>query len=163
MSGIGIQVRVQDQGVLSALSRLALEDADKAALFDEIGINIAENTRYRFGQQIAPDGTAWKPSHRAENQGGETLRDTGRLLASITHNVLPDGVEVGTNVAYAAPLHYGAEIHAKNGPYLKFHIPGGGWAQKKSVTLPARPFLGLDAEDNALVTDIISHFLQARF
>jgi hypothetical protein len=51
-------------------------------------------------------------------QGGETLRDTGRLMNSYTHNVLSNGVEVGTDVAYAPHLHYGATILPKNGQYI---------------------------------------------
>jgi len=151
-----------DTTVLAALSQLALERDDKTSLLDEIGINLSENARVRFGDQVSPDGSTWVPSVRAKLQGGETLRDTGRLMGSITHIVSGDSVEYGTNVDYAAALHFGAEIKSVSGPYLTFKIPGGGWAKKKSVTLPARPFLGLSTEDNDMVIDVIGSFLSVQ-
>jgi phage virion morphogenesis protein len=160
---LGVRVQVSDDSaVIAALARLALDGDDKRALLDEVGITLAENARLRFSDQVSPDGTPWKPSFRAIAQGGETLRDTGLLVASITHQLLSaDAVEYGTNVPYATALHYGAEIKATNAPYLRFKIPGGGWARKKSVTLPAREFLGLSNEDEEQVVDIIDHFLRA--
>lgn len=160
---IGARVRIEPtDAILPALSRLALDRDDKSTLLDEIGINLSENARLRFGDQVAPDGNTWAPSVRAKLQGGETLRDTGRLMGSITHIVSGDSVEYGTNVDYAAALHFGAEIKSVSGPYLTFKIPGGGWVKKKSVTLPARPFLGLSTEDEDMVIDVIDSFLKVQ-
>lgn len=158
---LGVRINIpDDSAVLSALSQLALSGSDKTALLDEIGINLVENARLRFIDQTDPDGNPWKQSARAAAQGGETLRDTGRLMNSITHSVGSDFVEYGTNVAYAMPLHFGAEIRAVNAPYLKFKI-AGRWANVKEVTLPARPFIGLSTEDEQLVVDIIETFLSS--
>lgn len=161
---MSIAVRItasNDSAVLSALAQLALDRDDKTALLNEIGINLVENARLRFSDQVAPDGTPWVPSIRALNQGGDTLRDTGALLASLTHAVLADGVEYGTNVPYATTLHFGDTIRASGSNYLHFRIPGGGWARKREVVIPARPFLGLDSDDEQLVVDIIGNFLKA--
>ena len=160
---LGVRIKIDaDSGVLPALAKLALERDDKTALLDEIGINLTENARLRFGDQLSPDGQQWKPSLRAKLQGGETLRDTGRLMASITHRVAGDSVEYGTNVDYAPYLHFGADIKAVDGAYLTFKIPGGGWVSKKSVTLPPRPFLGLSTEDEETVISIIGSFLKVQ-
>jgi phage gpG-like protein len=156
---VAVRITTTRGSVLEALSALALERDDKTELLEQIGINMVENTRLRFGDQVAPDGTPWEPSLRALNEGGDTLRDKGVLLNSITSHVVGgDGVEWGTNVPYALPLHFGATIQAVNGPYLKFKVPGG-WAQKAEVTIPARPFLGMDSEDEQLVVDIIGAFM----
>lgn len=158
---IGVRIKINpDSGVLSALTKLALNSGDKTALLDEIGINLAENARLRFVDQVDPEGQPWKPSLRAKAQSGETLRDTGRLMASITHAVSGNSVEYGTNVFYAPYLHFGAHIKAVAKPYLVFKVPDGGWISKKDVTLPARPFLGLSSEDEQLVVDIIGNFLR---
>lgn len=159
---IGVRVQIpQDSAVIAALSKLALDKDDKSALMDEIGITLSENARLRFVDQVTPSGEPWKPSYRAQVQGGETLRDTGVLMASITHQLISaDAVEYGTNVPYAMPLHYGAHIVAKNAPFLMFPMAGGGFARKKEVTLPAREFLGLSAEDEEQVVDIIGNFLR---
>ena len=158
---IAVRVQVKDEGVLAALSRLHMDNDDKRELLDMIGIGEAENTRLRFVDQHAPDGQPWTPSIRATKQGGDTLRDTGRLMNSITHRVGGDYVEVGTNVFYAAMMHEGGTIHALGSGYLKFQI-AGAWAQKRSVTIPARPFLGLDADGEQEVIDLIDQFLRTR-
>ena len=156
---IATRVTIKSDSVLAVLSRLALDPTDKRGLLNDIGVGLADNTRIRFVDQRSPDGDPWVPSLRALAEGGETLRDTGRLMASITHNVLPDGVEVGTNVPYAAPLHFGATIRPTAGQYLRFPVPGAGWATVSEVELPARPFLGLDADDEQYVVDVVSQFL----
>lgn len=158
---IGVRITTTDGHALAAMAQLMMTAENKTRLFDEIGTSLAESARMRFIDQAGPDGQPWQPSVRAQRQGGETLRDKGILMNSITHVVLPDGVEYGTNVPYAGPLHFGAEIRAVNGPFLRFKIPGGGWVRKKAVTLPARPFLGLNDEDEQTVSGIITTFLQA--
>jgi phage gpG-like protein len=56
-------------------------------------------------------------------------------------------------VLYAAIHQLGGTIAAKDAPYLKFKI-GDRWASKKSVTIPARPFLGLDDDDEREIVRI---------
>lgn len=162
MTGFAINVSFREGSVLSALSKLFIAPSEKAMLLDELGINLVENTRLRFTDQRGPDGEAWVPSIRAKMQGGETLRDKGLLMNSITHLVHPDEVEVGTNVPYATPLHFGAVIRPVNGPFLRFKMPGGGWVTMKEVTLPARPFLGIDEEDKTMLVEVIDAFLKGR-
>ena len=157
---IGVRITVKDGRALAAMAQLTLTSDNKAKLFDEIGSSLAESARTRFIDQVGPDGQPWKPSIRAMTQGGETMRDKGLLMNSITHIVLADGVEYGTNVPYATPLHFGAEIRAVNGPFLRFKIAGGGWVSRKAVTLPARPFLGINADDEQTISDIINDFLR---
>lgn len=160
---IAVRVGIKQDSVLAALGRLSLEGNDKVDLLDEIGISVAEDTRLRFTDGVDPEGEPWIPSLRATLQGGETLRDTGRLMNSITHVTSANAVEVGTNVPYALPLHFGVTIHAVNGPYLRFKVPGGGWARKSEVTIPARPFLGINDEDAARIADVIQHFLDVKY
>lgn len=155
---LAVRISVKQGSVLEAMGKLALSIGDKAGLLNQIGIEVSENTRLRFLDGVAPDGTPWEPSIRAKTQGGETLRDTGRLMNSITHLVSGDHVEVGTNVPYAYPLHFGAEIKPTAGKYLTFQV-AGRWARKTSVTLPARPILGITDEDEVSITGVISAFL----
>ena len=161
MAGIGVRITIDGNApILNALVRLALNAGDKSTLMEEIGINLVENARLRFSDQKDPSGNTWKPSIRAQAQGGETLRDTGRLLASLTHLVTGDVVEYGTNVVYAPWLHFGATIRATGSKGLRFKVPGFGWVRKNQVTLPPRPFIGLDSEDETLVLTIIENFLR---
>ncbi len=48
----------------------------------------------------------WKP---VKNRDGQPLRDTGRLMNSITRKATGSEVRVGTNVVYAAVHHFGAK------------------------------------------------------
>jgi len=161
---IGVRVAVKQGSVLEALGRLALDRADKREMLDQMGITVAENTRLRFLDGESPEGEPWEESLRVKLQGGETMRDTGVLMNSITHVIIGDSaVEIGTNVPYAHPLHFGATIRAVNGPYLRFQVARGGpWASKKVVVLPARPFLGITDEDAREFVTIINLFLGTR-
>lgn len=159
MSLLPIHVRVDDKRVLEVLARVSLVGSQRRALFDAIGSTLVEGTRLRFIAGEAPDGTPWVPSQRATVQGGQTLRDTGRLMNSITHAVSDTTIEVGTNVEYAVPLHFGAHIRAAK-DWLT--VKGAyGWFKKKEVVLPPRPILGLSDSDARRVLSVIARFLDA--
>jgi hypothetical protein len=49
---------------------------------------------------------------------------------------------IGSRVIYAGVQEHGATIVARNAPRLVFEIPGVGVRTAKSVTIPARPYLG---------------------
>jgi phage gpG-like protein len=79
-------------------------------------------------------------------------------MNSYTHNVLVNGVEVGTDVVYAPHLHFGATILPKNGQYITFAV-GGQYRKVKQSVLPPRTQLGMNAEDEAMVLDIVGSFI----
>jgi hypothetical protein len=85
-------------------------------------------------------GDGWAPVLR----GGTPLIDTGALVSGFVYEMGSDGKSVvitntGREPMVQEVLNFGAEIHAKNVPYLKFQI-GDQWVSKKQVTIPARPF-----------------------
>lgn len=143
-----------------AFERLSKVVSDLQPTNDAIGAYIVASTQRRFERQAGPDGTAWKPSQRAIAQSGQTLRDTGRLFKSIAHRATSDLVEVGSNLIYAGVHQFGATIHAKKGPNLKFKI-GDHWISKPSVTIGARPYLGINAEDVREIGAIVFGDLEA--
>ena len=106
------------------------------AAFDEVGQILAASTVLRFERGAGPDGEPWEPSRRALEEGGQTLVDSARLRNSITHVASADGVDVGTNVLYAA-----------------IHQFGSGDLEKPK-NIPARPFLGLDDDDADAVVGV---------
>ena len=153
-----ITIQADSSPIEAVLKQLGSFDSLKAQLFDEIGAGLVNSIQHRFLTGTGVDGNPWKISWRARMQGGETLRDTGRLMNSYTHNVLSSGVEVGTDVAYAPHLHYGATILPKNGQYITFAV-GGQYRKVKQSILPPRTQLGLDAEDEVMVLDIVGSFI----
>ncbi|NOJ67229.1 phage virion morphogenesis protein [Acinetobacter indicus] len=153
-----ITIQADSSPIEAVLKQLGNFDSLKNQLFDEVGAGLVNSIQHRFLTGTGVDGNPWKISWRARMQGGETLRDTGRLMNSYTHNVLSSGVEVGTDVAYAPHLHYGATILPKNGQYITFAV-GGQYRKVKQSILPPRTQLGLDAEDEAMVLDIVGSFI----
>lgn len=153
-----ITIQADSSPIEAVLSQLGDFDSLKSQLFDEIGAGLVNSIQHRFLTGTGVDGNPWKISWRAKLQGGETLRDTGRLMNSYTHNVLSSGVEVGTDVAYAPHLHYGATILPKNGQYITFAV-GGQYRKVKQSIIPPRTQLGLDAEDEVMVLDIVGSFI----
>jgi len=153
-----ITIQADSSPIEAVLNQLGDFDSLKSQLFDEIGAGLVNSIQHRFLTGTGVDGNPWKISWRAKLQGGETLRDTGRLMNSYTHNVLSSGVEVGTDVAYAPHLHYGATILPKNGQYITFAV-GGQYRKVKQSILPPRTQLGLNAEDEAMVLEIVGSFI----
>lgn len=153
-----IIIQADSSPIEAVLKQLGSFDSLKAQLFDEIGAGLVNSIQHRFLTGTGVDGNPWKISWRAKLQGGETLRDTGRLMNSYTHNVLSSGVEVGTDVAYAPHLHYGATILPKNGQYITFAV-GGQYRKVKQSIIPPRTQLGLDAEDEVMILDIVGSFI----
>lgn len=75
------------------------EDADSIAQLLENSI------RRNFIEGGRP--AQWTPSKRAEDDSGQTLRDTNRLMNSIVGYGSDRQVTVGTNVEYAAAHNFG--------------------------------------------------------
>ena len=143
MPGIRAGIELDDAEVQAALGRLVRRLSNPAPVLDDIGRRLVSSTILRFEREHAPDGTPWKPSQRAEAEGGVTLTDTARLWQSITHRVSGDAVEVGTNVVYGA-----------------IHQFGGQAGRGHSVTLPARPYLGVSTGDRRAILRIVRRALE---
>lgn len=109
-----------------------------------------------FEQGVDPYGRPWLPSGR----GGQTLRDTGRLLSSIAPSgVTVEGFRLSTNVKYAAIHNYGGIIRAKTPKGLVFRLRVGTtfvgakgqrlqrrrglfrWVRVMQVRIPRRTFI----------------------
>jgi len=158
MSGAFIMIRVDDEAANAALAQLVEKTEDTLPIMDAIGASLVLSTQMRFEREEGPAGGKWPQSLRAKLEGGKTLRDEGHLYASITHRASTTSVEVGSNLIYAAIHQFGGKIEAKNAKALKFRI-GGEWVSRKSVTIPARPFLGIDDGDRAMIVDAVADAL----
>jgi phage virion morphogenesis protein len=145
-------------GVLGALDHGLRRVRQTQELAEAIGEALVSGTQDRFEAEEAPDGTSWKPSIRARVEGGKTLTDTAGLKNSIGYAASPSRVVVGTNKVYAAIHQQGGTIKGKRGK-LKFKV-AGRFAQKDSVTIPARPYLGISAEDAAELRALQEDFLR---
>lgn len=135
------------QALDKALINMAFLGEKPKPIWAAIGQYGESSTRLRFKKQAGPDGKAWKPSIRARLSGGQTLVHKARLLRSITHRANNSGAEWGTNVIYAGVQNDGAVIKPTAAKALRFRMPGGGFVSLKKVTIPARTFMGVNADD----------------
>jgi len=155
MTGIVIDARTDGlEGLHKALTRMRLLGERPRAIWDAIGQYGESSTRLRFKNQAGPDRKRWVPSIRAREVGGQTLVQKARLLRSITHRSDNNGTAWGTNVIYAGTHQFGAVIKAKTAGALRFRMPGGGFVTVKKVTIPARPFIGVNADDGREMLDL---------
>lgn len=118
------------------LARLGTEGAKRVSTqcAAEAQLLVAEG----FQRSVSPSGQAWAPVTR----GGQPLRDTGRLAASVVAKPTGRGFAVGTGVVYAPTHQFGATVRAKR--VRSLGTPKKGFFGA-SVTIPARPFLPDDS------------------
>ncbi|NOR62159.1 MAG: phage virion morphogenesis protein [Rhodobacteraceae bacterium] len=148
---------------LSALSQAHDALEYPLGMYEAIGVAMVTSTRERFDRGESPEGNPWPVSLRAQFEGGKTLVDKGALVKSITHIADQNGVEIGTNLEYAATHQFGATITPKSAGALRFSIPGIGFITSQSVNIPARPFIGLSAEDEVEIETIAFDFIAEAF
>lgn len=160
MSGVVYHVLVDDRKVQTTLDRLIAIGQHPWAVMKDIAAYGENSTKQRFDDGVGPDGNAWKPSRRVMERGGKTLIDSSRLLDSITSDSGDDFAQWGSNAIYAAIHQAGGEISAKNGKSLFFRTPDGSERRVKKVTIPARPYLGVNDDDEANIVDIVNQHLQ---
>lgn len=156
----GVQITITDDELRRAIAGLSRLARDPAPALEQVGeaLHFSTTERQRAGR--APDGSAWpalNPAYRAEKSGNEMLRESGRLMGSLSRQVRGRQLRFGTNVVYAAIHQFGGTIRAKGGGRLAFFL-GGGLQRPSSVTIPARPFLGISAEDREEIIAIFTDF-----
>lgn len=173
---VAVEIKVEGlekpQRAVQRLLQLGLSPRPLWKAFGQYG---ETSTRLRFKNQAGPDGTPWKVSKRVRKQGGQTLVLKARLLRSITHNATNSGTEWGSNVVYARIHQLGGKINklafsstlrlrtTASGALLRqkdhAHLSVFAKATHKraverrytvgahTITMPARLFLGVNAED----------------
>lgn len=155
----GVSIRIEGTDQAAARARESSErGAQPRELWDAIGQMLITSTQHRFEDERGPDGNPWPKSIRVLVEGGNTLRDSGDLYRSISKELLANGVAVGTNKISAAIHQFGGTITAKTDAGLMFKI-GGNFIRKHSVTIPARPFLGIDRDDEAEIAAMWEEWL----
>lgn len=160
MAGAHFSVDFDGQSVTASLHGL-LNAIDKPApLLAELGEYALRTTRDRFKSQTAPDGTAWNalaPWYQREKRRNKNriLTLNGYLRGQMAVQVNEKSVQVGSNLPYAAVHQFGATIRPVNAKMLYFsgHVA-------KSVTIPARPYLGLSDVDRNEIVERTQDWLQ---
>lgn len=172
-----LSVSVQDKAVIGALAGLSAAAANLRPALDDIGRMLMTSVDMRFESETDPDGGPWavlapstiKRKAKAGREG--KLQWSGALRRSITRQVDSSSVTVGTNLVYAAIHQDGGKIDrfAQSREILRRFTETGGvktlhprfvkrseanfasWHEVKAhgIRIPARPFLGINADDEA--------------
>ncbi|MGA1856925.1 phage virion morphogenesis protein [Azospirillum sp. 11R-A] len=162
-NGFSVSVSLSDDRIQAALGRLTAATGDLTAAFDDIGAALVTSTLRRFETETDPTGRPWRPlsietiigriGSRAKTftlKGDlrkpaaryvaalKILQHRGHLKGGIHHRATQDGVEVGSDRIYA-----------------RIHQFGGKAGRGKKVTIPPRPFLGIDRDDEAMMLGIL--------
>lgn len=158
-----ISVEIDNKTVLAALDRLQARAGNLRPALFEIGERLAESTYERFNTGTAPDGSLWAlisevtkqlSAKRGKRKGGP-LVETGVLQDTIEYQLMANGkgVMVGTN-RFSKKDDGGWDGGAA------IHQFGGKAGRGHQVDIPARPFLGLSADDEKTLLDIVARHLE---
>ena len=170
-----IKIEVKDSAVLDALTRLLRAAEDPRPALRDIGELLVASTKQRFATSTGPGGEHWpansyvtiqrmlakkkgayskKTGKLAQSGAGAVtgkkplIGESRRLSAEISYALVPGGVEIGSNMEYAAMQHFGGKKSAF--PHL--------WGD-----IPSRPFLGVSDEDRSNILDIFNEYLAAQW
>lgn len=170
---INFSGKVDDREITSALNNLKIATGrNLRPVMVKIGRAMQTSTRFRFRDQMSPDGVKWKPSKRATKEGGQTLRLTGRLQRSITYRAGKNDVEWGTNVDYGKVHQFGyykskqrVSSHKRlakqvYGKKLRFGVWQSVGAFSRRMQIPARPFLGVSQGDRGIILTIAANHVR---
>lgn len=161
----GITLKINRAELQKALEGITDRMTDSTAAMRKVGAIVRESIRTNFAKGGRP--SSWPKLKRRQ---GQPLRDTNRLMNSITSVPGKNSVRVGTNVVYAGVHNYGAARGAfgvtsvQVGPYYRTTKSGkqaGVRGHTRRVRLPwgdipARPFILVQKEDGPEISAILA-------
>ncbi|KOE31374.1 phage virion morphogenesis protein [Aggregatibacter actinomycetemcomitans] len=161
MTAVNIELDIKE---LSRLLDKAVARLSRPKLmFAEMGEELLAIHFARFTAQRAPDGTPWAPlkdwyRESKKKNADKILTLDGHLSGTLRYQASDSGVVFGSDRPYAATHQFGGTITAKNAKAL--NVQG---RPAKSVTIPARPWLGLSADDEQRLIEIARKHLKNEF
>jgi len=188
MAGALLTVGIVDQAT-KVYAEIAERLGKSKGLMDAIGQQLVSSTLRRFQTQTGPDGKKWAPLSKStlkqRGANAKALQASGRLRQSITFRSTSRSVEVGSNLIYAALMQMGGtidhyamgkvlrlrqvEIERKDGTtatVTRFAKGKHKIAEARqvevaahSVTVPARPYIGLSESDQRSISALAHDYL----
>lgn len=128
---------------------LLRRSADLSGLMAQIGEDLTESTQTRFDTGVGPDGVAWEAL--ADGSGRTPLNATHRTRDGIHPLSGIDWVEIRADSKQARWHQEGTSpyvIKPKDKKALAWPGGPGPRGAVKHPGLPARPFIGISAEDS---------------
>ncbi len=138
---MGKYINIADKDIKGWLAKARKATDNPATYLTPIGALIKESTRLRFVDGKGPDGAKWKAVKRDHGTGVPLRKTSMHLMNTINYEVQGKSVVIGVAYSWAA-------IHQKGGT-ITFK------RRKGSVTIAARPFFGINAEDKEGIRGIL--------
>lgn len=172
-----VEIRIDDQQAQDDFKALIARGTNLRPLMYELGEHLTETTKQRFQTSTAPDGSRWEPNTEATylaylalfkssfgkdgklTKGGAgraagkkpLIGESGHLSSRINYRADDTSVTIGSPEKYSAVHQFGA-IRGEFGTTRRgSRIPWG--------SIPARPFLGISAEDEAAISEKVGAYL----
>lgn len=186
MTGVSLTATIDDREILGALMDMVERMDRPEGFYRNVGEHMLRSTRKNFQDQKAPGGTPWKPlaksTVRKRKSASPILTVKGYLRGSINYAATPQGVTIGTAAIYAAIHQLGGRIErdGRFGEVWRDRDPETGkrgnlFARRGAkgaapelvaigphhIDIPARPFLGVSAEDEKAILRIAKAWLRA--
>ena len=137
-------------------------------LWQLVGMYVQKQTiKERFYKEQAPDGSKWQPlsqarikqrlkRHKSGNM--KILQDTGELRRSVQYEAGQTYVRIGSNLKYARIHQFGGTINIKQ--FRTYKKTYSHYVIQRSVTVPARPFLGVTPNEQQHINDMFRAYLK---
>lgn len=170
-------LKLDDENLRAAIDLIIEAALKPRPLMRSIGAILAESSQARFARQVGPDGRAWVPRKpifiirggTIETATHPLLNKTGGLRDSIVWQEASGGVEISSNLPYAAIHQFGGAtkphvIKPRLRGVLRFAAGGtirfAGAVNHPGSVIPARPFLGVSSEDQDAILDRAEEYLE---
>lgn len=163
MSGVKIEIDIDIDELQQVLAQASRVLENPKLMFAQMGEAMLDIHQTRFAAQTAPDGTPWQPladwyKAQKSNNADKILTLDGYLGRTLAYHANREGVEFGSNRPYAAIHQFGGVIKPKGNYPLKLGTAKDS-PRAQSVTIPARPWLGLSVDDEARIIAIAKQHL----
>lgn len=174
MTSISFEAELNTAEAQARLQEVLDRLDNRLPLFSEIGQLLADSARENFRKEAGPDGVPWTPLRpatiRARLRRGTAairiLSERGHLSGSIHHEATNDEARIGATPAHAAIHQLGGTIQkpARAAKIYRMRGADGRVGRRfvskaeanhvtdvtipaHSVTIPARPYLGVSDTD----------------
>lgn len=138
----------RDKATADALAKMVPE---ARAILEPIARKLQAFVWLGFKVSTSPYGEKWAP---LKFRNGQPLRDTGVLRNSLVPRYGKDFFEFGTSHPGARVHQFGATIVPVKAKMLRFFAKGSKIPIfRKSVTIPARPYMPLDKGGKLVLPD----------
>lgn len=144
-----LKITLNDNQAIQKLTGIASQLQHPRKLYGLLGETLKKIHADRFKAEVAPDGKKWQPLSpitREIKGNDQILKQGGYLSQKTAYNYDDNRLEFGSDAKYAKLHQFGGVIRPKKGKRLKFG-KGSNTVYVKQSKIPARPWLGVNAQD----------------